>query len=865
MSSESDSGTASSFGKLMRAFSAPEKAEIERKALRRLLTPSQFAECVEEFEHGKGSRLGASLSDISISRGYVTQEVLEAGMKAMERAPMPVPNRSNQTSVELQTIINGGGVREEETEEVVPTEDARVQPQSEVQERTELSGKKFGSFKLLERIGSGPLSDTYLAQKIGLNTAAAVKVYFVEKLGLIAPLGLVFDRMRTAGQIRHENLVHFLGCGRSADNKFFYCAMERLRGLNLGSVIKRRSPFDEKTALSIAISISKGLKHVHNKGIVHGNLKPSNIFLTEGGIIRVADTGLPRSSEYIVHEYLQGDLAGADPENVAFIPPELIDGQNLMPSADTYTLGLLLCFMLAGKLPFKGDAAEILKRISSQESPLAVLDKSQVSHETRMVIETMVSRVSGWRYEDMTELIGALRASFNALRDASTSGPAGKPDAEEKGLVIEKAPTDAPREDILSPSSVQIPLLDLATSAASEERSESSPEEPTQLAGLEPEDYLIGAPLEPVETNVTQAPETSDKKSESAPKQEEPAQNSSNGNNTALLAVLEQVANKDFGMQSGLTSQTISPAMRSSPNILAVTPEVLIGQKIGQWQLERIIGYGIIGDTYLAAKADTDEAAAVKVYLKQVTASETAKARFNSHCRLAMKLKHPNLLQGYDFGETENGHCYFAMEYMRGRSLKRLIRRNGFIPERMALGIALFLARGLQHAHERGIIHGNLKPSNVLIDREGRVKTTDCGLPRSSEMIVRESTTRKLPKELKPEAVTYIPAEIVIGASDLRPQTDVYGLGMLLYHMLTGRVPYKGTIHDILENVKRGITPRFVSSDYLVSRESKLLVTKMIKPRPADRVKNLELVAKYVQLILEKLRSGGSGKKSEKK
>jgi serine/threonine-protein kinase len=191
------------------------------------------------------------------------------------------------------------------------------------------------------------------------------------------------------------------------------------------------------------------------------------------------------------------------------------------------------------------------------------------------------------------------------------------------------------------------------------------------------------------------------------------------------------------------------------------------------------------------------------------------------------------------------------MEYMKGRPVKKLIRRNGMIPEKMALAIALFTARGLQSAHERGIIHGNLKPSNLLVSREGVVKCCDTGLPRSSEIVVDEALIEELPQELTSAAVAYICPEIANGAGDLRPQADVYSLGMVLFHMLTGRPPFKGEVRQILEAVRRGEGPRFVTNDENASDESRALVMAMIAPDLRKRVKDMEIVIKQLRRIIQ--------------
>jgi serine/threonine protein kinase len=788
--------------RLLDALVETEQAERERKALRRLLTPAQFAECLNVFKTSRLGGLDTSIADIAVRRGYVTQAVLDAGIQAVQRAetaPLDTPE-------EIQALVKEAGA--EPAEPAPEPQQARPPRAGGRADREDLSGTRFGSFELLRIHGRGPLGDTYFARRQNFTEPVAVKVYPVASVETVGLPNLLFDRMKKAGAIKHPCLAAALGCGRSPDGRFLYFASNFIQGENLASLLQRRTRLDDTTALAIIAAAARGLAEGHQRGIVHGNLKPSNILVTPDGEVHVTDLGMPRSSQFAVTECQQGNGADLRVDEVAFIPPELVEGQNLLPSADTYSLGLLLAFLLSGHVPFDGEPPEILDAVAGEANPLAVLTDIPVREESRLVLETMVTRVPGWRYEDMNELNSALKGALDAIAGRTT---AFKPRRAPR-VQPEAAPAPEPAESqhgLISP--------------------ESMPEE-------------------------TQSPEVpAEPRLKTAGGKEVPA--GEKGASTAFVALIEESTSSEFNWQSGTFPGLGSAIFRSSPNLLAVSSESLVGHVLGPWKLTRLLGHGVVGDTYLAERTDDRRLAAVKIFLPQILNTEAAVRRFNSRCRAAVRIQHPNLLKGYDYGQSEEGICYFAMEFVKARPLKKLIRRNGMIPEKMALAVALFIARGLQHAHDRGIIHGNLKPANVLVNRQGYVKCSDTGLPRSSEIVVDESLASDLPGELSPAAVSFVCPEIVQGLGDLRPAADVYGLGMLLFHMLTGRNPFRGTVHEILERIRRAETPRFVSSDDNASEPARVLVRHMIEPGLPARVPSMDVVITELRNILDALKS----------
>ena len=198
----------------------------------------------------------------------------------------------------------------------------------------------------------------------------------------------------------------------------------------------------------------------------------------------------------------------------------------------------------------------------------------------------------------------------------------------------------------------------------------------------------------------------------------------------------------------------------------------------GRYRLDEPLGQGGMSEVWLATDLELDRRVAVKLL-----APNEDNARFEREARAVAALSHPNVTQVYDYGESD-GRPYMVLEYLPGGSLEDLLPANGALPDAETQRIASEVAAGLAHAHERGVVHRDLKPSNVLFDDEGRAKLADFGIAR---MTAGEGTLTEAGTVLGTAA--YISPEQAAG---LRATAtgDVYSFGVLLYRMLTGRLPF---------------------------------------------------------------------------
>jgi eukaryotic-like serine/threonine-protein kinase len=205
----------------------------------------------------------------------------------------------------------------------------------------------------------------------------------------------------------------------------------------------------------------------------------------------------------------------------------------------------------------------------------------------------------------------------------------------------------------------------------------------------------------------------------------------------------------------------------------------------GRYELEELVGTGGMSSVYRAYDRQLERHVALKVLHERLGADDEHVSRFRHEARAVAQLSHPNIVTVIDRFE-DGGRQYIVFEYVDGESLKQLCERTGPLPVRRALEIALAVADGLAYAHEHGVVHRDVKPQNVLLSRDGEVKVTDFGIARSLDAesgLTVTGTVLGTSSYLSPEQ-----------ASGLRvtPAADVYSLGVVLYELLAGEVPFAG-------------------------------------------------------------------------
>jgi serine/threonine protein kinase/beta-lactam-binding protein with PASTA domain len=203
----------------------------------------------------------------------------------------------------------------------------------------------------------------------------------------------------------------------------------------------------------------------------------------------------------------------------------------------------------------------------------------------------------------------------------------------------------------------------------------------------------------------------------------------------------------------------------------------------GRYRVLGRLGVGGMATVYLAEDSSLGRKVALKVMAERYAEDGEFVERFRREAQAAARLNHPNIIAVYDRGEA-NGRPYIAMEYLQGRTLKQMIQKEGPLPAERAIAIAMQVLAGLRYAHEHGVVHRDVKPHNVLVGDDGRIKVTDFGIAHAGDPQMTEVGSIV-------GTAQYLSPEQARGRT-VGPQTDIYSLGVVLYEMLAGRVPFEG-------------------------------------------------------------------------
>ncbi|HEU5051181.1 MAG TPA: serine/threonine-protein kinase, partial [Gemmatimonadales bacterium] len=258
----------------------------------------------------------------------------------------------------------------------------------------------------------------------------------------------------------------------------------------------------------------------------------------------------------------------------------------------------------------------------------------------------------------------------------------------------------------------------------------------------------------------------------------------------------------------------------------------LAGSRVGRYQVIERIGGGGMGVVYRGMDTRLDRPVALKFLVPRLRADDSAAERFRLEARAIAALDHPNICTLYEIGEGEGGHLFLAMPLYDGETLQARIAR-GPLPVGEAVAIAIQVARGLAKAHARGIVHRDIKSSNVLITDDGIVKLLDFGIAKLTGVAL---TGAAGPLGTTP----YMSPEQVAG-SPVDHRTDLWSLGVLLFEMLAGRKPFAGqTASEVSEAIRRGDLPSLARQRADVPAPLERIVATALRKRREERYQSAQ-------------------------
>jgi serine/threonine-protein kinase len=220
----------------------------------------------------------------------------------------------------------------------------------------------------------------------------------------------------------------------------------------------------------------------------------------------------------------------------------------------------------------------------------------------------------------------------------------------------------------------------------------------------------------------------------------------------------------------------------------------------GRYQIIEELGSGGMGKVYKALDTKIGEKIALKIIKPEISLDKRTIERFNNELKLARKIRHKNVCQMFDLGEEKGTH-FISMEYVRGEDLKQLIRKVGRLSPGQAILIAKQVCDGLEEAHRSGVIHRDLKPQNIMMDEDGNVRIMDFGIARSmkGKGITGAGVMIGTAEYMSPEQVE---------GKEADQRSDIYSLGIILYEMVAGRVPFEADTPFVVGIKHKGEIPR---------------------------------------------------------
>ena len=231
--------------------------------------------------------------------------------------------------------------------------------------------------------------------------------------------------------------------------------------------------------------------------------------------------------------------------------------------------------------------------------------------------------------------------------------------------------------------------------------------------------------------------------------------------------------------------ESLPSTLAAAPVVLRPSPRLAEGTELGRrYRILRLLGSGGMGQVYLARDGELDREVALKLIRPDLSENPTILGRFKREVQLSSKVTHRNVLRVHDLSESD-GVFFLTMEYVRGRDLATLLRKEGLLPIERVVRIFREVCEGLAAAHDQQVLHRDLKPQNILVDEADQVRLTDFGLAKSLEAVGLTETGALMgtPDYISPEQIKGRPAD---------ERSDIYALGVILYQLLTGSMPFRG-------------------------------------------------------------------------
>jgi serine/threonine protein kinase len=261
---------------------------------------------------------------------------------------------------------------------------------------------------------------------------------------------------------------------------------------------------------------------------------------------------------------------------------------------------------------------------------------------------------------------------------------------------------------------------------------------------------------------------------------------------------------------------------------------------LGKYRLIDRLGRRGMGNLFLGRHVTMNRPVVIKIASKRISEDSRLRERFLEEARAMATLDHRNVVQAYSVDKDRDSY-YTVMEYVEGRDLKEIVGSDGPLEPQLAVDLIRQAADGLAHAHEHGMIHGAIKPANLVLSLEGELKILDMGTARFDRTDAAEGG------EESPEDFDFLPPELADAHAEPDARADIYSLGCSLFYLLTGRAPYpEGTAKERIELHKTGEVPSVMKERPEVPADLAKICRKMMAKSPDERFKSAEVVSRIL-------------------
>ncbi|MBK8010627.1 MAG: serine/threonine protein kinase [Deltaproteobacteria bacterium] len=680
--------------------------------------------------------------------------------------------------------------------------------------------------RLVKRGGMAEVFEATIRSIDGFERKVAIKRLLPDLAKDESLRATFIDEARILSRLTSANIVSIQDYGLMDDLPFQ--ALEFIDGLDLAElshILASRGGerFTPEIALHIATEVAHALEHAHAAtdeqerplGIVHRDVNPSNILVSWRGDVKLSDFGVA-----LAEDRLARTQVGIAKGTISYMAPEQARGSGIDARTDIYALGLVLHWMISGENPLSDDDL----RMSVHAGDRLPIHAS-IPEDIARIIERCTRFRTNDRYDRASGLAGDC---WRALHRRITS------DARQviKDWIIALRPdrpsAQHPVADLFDLELFQAPSKDALPRYTSVAR-------PTQVILNGPASGLGVASIPP------RARGGDDSIEGEAPTTLAPAPAYGSGRRTPAILRTSSVDNEITRTPSvdATTPPNLSHGMspggdpNASPNARehAIT-DPLVGTTVNGYRIVEQIGQGGWSRVYRAIHVTLGQERAIKIAREEL--SEVGVKRFRREAQILCKLQHPNIVRVVDCGTTSTNRAFLTMEILHGLSLKQLIDLEAPLDPNRAALIARQIAAGLSAAHRSGLVHRDLKPGNIMLveeDGEERVRILDFGIARAFDGDALQTRLTDNGNFLGTPA--YVSPEQIQSPSTVEPASDLYSLGIVMYRMLTGRLPFEGTAADMI-NAHLKTTPMPLPHHGELGRLVLQLLEKSPKRRPSS-------------------------------